>query len=310
MRVLVTGGAGFLGTHLCEGLLEKGIEVRAVDNLDSGRKENLEVLRQGVEFYHGSTDDESLLKKAARGVDAVIHTAFPMVLRRQGTLNPAAAAEAIRSLLKVARACLAENALLVYLSSIAVYGNQQYTPIDEAHPTRPVTLYGATKLAEEIYCRMLSDTQGLKMTILRVSDIYGPRNSRVSLPIHFLLQVLKGQPLVVHGDGSQSRTYTYVSDLVKAVLLALERNKAVGEIFNISGDRCISVRELAAQVIRVTGSGVGILVDPGAETDTRRLWIDNRKAREVLGFRPEVNLEEGLRRTYDWLRRNPDYYGS
>lgn len=305
-KVLVTGGAGFLGSHLCEKLLAEGAKVRALDLFTSGRPENLRAVLNKIELLNCNIACEDSVLRAARDVDSIVHLAFPMALRRR-SIETKAITEILTGLLNLIKAALHRNALLVYVSSIAVYGNDKYIPIDENHPLEPVLIHGAVKLAGENFCRTLAISNGLRMVILRVADIYGPRNSRVSVPIKFLLQAMKDEPITVYGDGSDSRTYTFVSDFCEAVVLSLIRPEAVGGIFNIGGDECVTMRRLALEVKKITGSNSAVIFQD-CPPACRRLFINNMKAKEVLGFRPAFNITEGLALTYRWLKDNPDYY--
>ncbi|RJQ29806.1 MAG: NAD-dependent epimerase/dehydratase family protein [Peptococcaceae bacterium] len=307
-KVLVTGGAGFLGSHLCEGLLAAEADVRVLDTFSSGRAGNLSGYPGSLEIFTGDISDEGDVGRAAQGVDVIIHAAFPMPVRERSmeTKHIGAALAGLFNLLKEA---VAREALFVYFSSIAVYGDQRYIPVDEEHPCEPVTLYGAVKLAGEHFCRALAKSPGLRYVILRIADIYGPRNSRVSTPVKFLLQAMRKENIVVHGSGRQSRTYTYAGDLVDAVLKVIINPAAHGRIFNIAGDEAVSIYELALAVREVTGGKVDIILAPGEPADDRKLVIDGSKAKRILGFQPRIKLAEGLSLTYRWLGNNPLYYG-
>lgn len=306
-KILVTGGAGFLGSHLCEKLLEDGCRVRVLDSFTSGKEGNLENIRGQVELVRGSIDDQTLVNDACRGVSAVIHAAFPMALRER-VLDGKLVSEVLTGLFNILKGAVNNNALVVYISSIAVYGNQRYTPIDEKHPLEPVLLHGALKLAGEEFCRVLFKSHGLKVIILRVADIYGPRNTRVSVPIRFLQQALKNEPITVFGDGTQSRTYTYVGDFTAAVSGLLSVPAAEGKIINFSSDRGISMYELARLAKEVTGSKSEIKLLKDVPVEDRKLVIDNTKIKKILGFKTKTPLKEGLALTADWLKNNPDFY--
>ncbi|WP_066632786.1 NAD-dependent epimerase/dehydratase family protein [Desulfolucanica intricata] len=306
-KILVTGGAGFLGSHLCERLLTDGYTVRILDSFSSGKDGNLEKILEKVELLRGSISDETVVNTACRGVDAVIHAAFPMTLRERD-LNSRTVSGVLTGLFNVLKGALNNNALMVYISSIAVYGNQQYLPIDERHPLEPVLLHGALKLAGEEFCKVLTKSHDLRTVILRVADIYGPRNTRVSVPIRFLRQALKNEPITVYGDGSQSRTYTYVDDFTAAVAGVLSEPKTEGKIFNLSADRSISMYELAQLVKKVTGSNSEIKLLTGVPVEDRKLVIDNRKLKEIINFNPSIDMRQGLTLTAKWLKDNPDFY--
>lgn len=306
-KILVTGGAGFLGSHLCEKLLADGYQVRLLDSFASGKEGNLENIRSQVELVRGSIDDETLVDDACHGVSAVIHAAFPMALRER-VLDGKMVSEVLAGLFNVLKGALNNNALVIYISSIAVYGNQQYTPIDERHLVEPVLLHGALKLAGENFCQVLSKSHGLRAVILRVADVYGPRNTRVSVPIRFLQQALKNEAITVYGDGTQSRTYTYVGDFASAVTGLLSVPEAEGEILNLSADQSTSMYELAQLAKEVTGSKSDIKLLKDVLVEDRKLLIDNRKIKEIVGFKAKISMKKGLALTAEWLKDNPNFY--
>lgn len=304
--ILVTGGGGFLGSHLCEALLARGARVKVIDNFTSGRTSNLAGLLNRLELIDGSIADGQKVKMACQGVDAVVHAAFPMALR-QRSLETNAVTDATAGLFNLLKESVKNHSLFIYISSIAVYGEQKYIPIDEKHPLEPVLLYGAVKLSGEHFCAALSRSHGLKAAVLRVADIYGPKNTRINLPVQFLLDALNGRPLKIFGSGRQSRTYTYIDDYLKAVCAALTEPAAAGQVFNISSGRAISVYDLALLVKKVTGGKAVVTFEKG-EADERRLIIDNSLSRQVLKLGQPVGIEEGLSATWNWLRNNPHFY--
>jgi len=304
--ILVTGGGGFLGSHLCETLLERGARVKTIDNFTSGRTSNLAGIVKRLELIDGSIADEQKVKEAYQGVDAVVHAAFPMALR-QRSLETGAVTDAMAGLFNLLKGSVKNRSLFIYISSIAVYGEQKYIPIDEKHPLEPVLLYGAVKLSGEHFCSSMARSHGLKAAVLRVADIYGPKNTRINLPVQFLLDALNGRPLKIFGSGRQSRTYTYIDDYLKAVCAALAAPAAAGQIFNISSGRAVSVHDLAILAKNISGGKVEITFEKG-ETDDRQLIIDNSLSRQVLNLGEPVGLEEGLSATWDWLRNNPHFY--
>lgn len=304
-NVLVTGGAGFLGTHMCRKLVAEGASVRALDVCADTGNTGRSIL-PGCDLVNGNVACRERVREAAAGVDTIVHMAFPMALR-QRSVEAQAVADITAGLINLINAALERGALLIYISSIAVYGNGRYVPIDENHPLEPVLLHGAVKLAGENFCRAMTLSDGLQPVILRVADIFGPQNARLNVPIRFLLQAMLNRPITVYGDGSDSRTYTYVDDFTEAVVLSMIVPGAVGGIFNIGGDRCVSMLELAATVRKITGaaSPVTRVEQPGAG---RKLDISSQKAQKNLGFKPVYDIAAGLTRTYEWLRNNPDFY--
>jgi len=305
--VLITGGGGFMGSHLCEALIRAGVQVKVLDNFASGRPGNLNDIQDRLELVKGSVADEKKVQQACCGVDAVVHTAFPMAMRER-SLETSVVVDYLAGLFNLLKEAIANNALFVYVSSIAVYGNQQYVPVDENHPLEPVMLPGAMKLAGECLCRTLAHSHGLKTVILRAADIYGPKNTRVSVPVQFLMNAMAGQPLRVFGSGMQSRTYTYVDDFVQTVLGVLVNPAAVGRVFNAAGDQVVSMYDLALLIKEIAHSNSPVVLEANMPTDDRRLVIDGTLARQTLDLGQPVSIREGLTKTRDWLMRNPGFY--
>ena len=193
----------------------------------------------------------------------------------------------------------AQRALVVYASSISVYGRQLYTPIDERHPLDPVLLYGVTKLAGEYYCKVMAREYGLQVVMLRFSDLYGPGLGRDNAPVVFLKRARAGLPLVVRGGGKQIRSYLFATDAAMAVYLALTNPAAVGGVFNIASDETVTISGLAQKALQITGSKGEIVYEDGW-VDEREYRIDSTLARTVLGFKPLVELETGLRKILAW----------
>lgn len=305
-HVLVTGGAGFLGSHLCEKLLLEGAQVRVLDKLTTGREANLHSVIKQVDLVNNDIACEESVMNATKDVDTIVHLAFPMVLRLR-SIATEVVTEALAGLMNLINAALKRSMLLIYVSSIAVYGNEKEIPINENHPLEPVQVHGAVKLAGEFLCRTLALSEGLATVILRPSDIYGPRNTRLSVPIKFLLQAIRNEPITVYGDGSDSRTYTYVSDFSEAVVLSMILSGASGGIFNIGGDESVSMRQLADEVKKATGSGSPVLYQDSPAAG-RKLIVDSRKAKKILGFNPVTDISNGLAKTQIWLRENQRYF--
>ena len=306
-KILVTGGGGFMGSHLCAGLVNCAAEVRSLDNFSSGRPANLEDIKYLLKLIGGSIADGDCVRNACAGADAVIHAAFPMAMRER-SLETGFVVDFMAGLLNLAKEAVHNNALFIYISSIAVYGNQKYVPLDENHPLKPILLHGALKLSGEYLCQTLSQSHGLRFVVLRVADIYGPRNTRINVPVRFLLNALAGEPIKVAGTGKQSRTYTYVEDFVTAVKRVLETPSAIGQTLNIASDQEISIYDLAVLAREVTGSTSPIIIDQTMPSDDRRLAIDGTLAKNVLSLMEPVSIKEGLIKTRNWLIQNPGFY--
>jgi len=308
-KVLVAGGAGFIGSHVCDALIRKGAEVTVLDNLVSGNLKNIAHIKDRLRFIKGDITNFEQVLHAAKDKDVIIHEAFPAAIcdlspEKQfittGTLGT----------YNLLRAALANNSIFIYASSISVYGKQVSSQISESHPLNPIIVYGATKLSGEIYCRAFQHEHGLNIVILRYSDVYGPRFNRISAPIAFLLKGLKKEPLQIHGDGSQTRDYTYVTDIAEGTVLAINE-KAYGDVFNIASGNHISILELAKKVNVITGNDSELELIAHEKIDTQKYVVEDErkysiniaKAKKILGYNPKISLDSGLNMTKEWIEK-------
>jgi UDP-glucose 4-epimerase len=303
---LVTGGAGFIGSNLVRALLERGDDVRVLDNFSTGDRANLEGL--GVEIVEGELRSYERVHRAVRGAEVVYHLgALGSVPRSvqdpltsnavnvEGTLNVLLAArdEGIRR--------------VVFSSSTSVYGSSRQLPTTEDTPPDPISPYGVAKLAAERYCVSFSRVyESLETVVLRYFNVFGPRQSPFSqyaavVPL-FVTSIAAGQPVQIHGDGEQSRDFTYVGNVVDATVRAGEAEGASGEIFNIANGAPASVNVLADTIGSILGKPVLKEHLPPRAGDIRDSWADLGKAERILGYRPAIGLEEGLRHTVEFLR--------
>lgn len=299
-RVLVTGGGGFLGSNIARLLVAEGARVTLLDNGGPGLAKNIADIRGQVTLIQGDITDNKTVKRAVLGQDVVVHTAFPVV-QCDRSLENQYVAVGTAGLFNILKEAVAQQALVVYVSSISVYGRQIYTPIDEKHPVDPVLIYGATKLAGEFYCRVMAREYGLKVVMLRYSDLYGPGLGRANAPVVFLKQAMAGLPLTVRGGGRQVRSYLYVTDAAEAALLAIKNPAAMGMVFNVGSNEVITVMDLAKKALEITGSKSEIVSEDGW-VDERRYEIDSSLARSLLGFNPRVDLDTGLRNVLAWVK--------
>jgi UDP-glucose 4-epimerase len=305
-RLLVTGGAGFIGSELVRQLAGRGFRVRVVDNLVNGRRGNLDsVLDANVEFVEADVRDEKSMLSLLRDVDIIYHLACLGVRHsiHSPMENHEVNASATLGLLKTARATGVKR--FVYVSSSEVYGMVLRAPVAEEHPTLPMTVYGASKLAGECYTRAFWETYNYPTVVLRPFNAYGPRchhegDSGEVIP-KFMLRCLAGKPMIIFGDGSQTRDFTYVSDTAAGILAAGISDASVGQTFNLGIGKEIRVLELANTVRQVLGRPDAEIIHaeprPG---DVPRLMADSSKARQLLQFQPTVTLRDGLERVRDW----------
>ncbi len=305
-KVLVTGGAGFIGSALCRQLHGAGAEVVAVDNLVNGQKENLTGLgeeRFGLEV--ADIRDGEAMEALLPGVEILYHLACLGVRHsiHSPWENHEVNAGATLNLLRLAR----EQGVgrFVYVSSSEVYGTARHAPMDESHPTFPATVYGASKLAGECYTRAYFDTYGYATVVLRPFNAFGPRchhegDSGEVIP-KFLLRCLAGRPMVIFGDGEQTRDFTFVDDTARGILLAGIEPEAIGETLNLGSGQEITVADLARRIARALGRPEAAVehVEP-RPGDVLRLCADSRRARAKLGFQPRISLDDGLGRLARW----------
>ena len=304
-RYLVTGGAGFIGSHLVDALIERGAQVRALDNLSTGRRANLEHALTQIEFVEGDVRDGEAVCRAMQNVDYVLHqAALPSVQRSiadplttnevnvGGTLNVLLAARDA----KVKRVVMA--------SSSSVYGDTPVLPKQEAMPAQPRSPYAVSKLAAERYCLSFYEVYGLPTVALRYFNVFGPRQdpeSQYSAVIpRFIMALLKGEAPTIYGDGTQSRDFTFVANVVQANLLACERDAAIGKVMNVACGARYTLLDLYAALARIVGTEIKPVLESPRPGDVKHSLAAIEVARQALGYEPAVGWLEGLRRTVEW----------
>jgi UDP-glucose 4-epimerase len=299
---LVTGGAGFIGSHIVQRIVATGERVRVLDNFSSGKRENLCGLENKVEVIFGDLLDEGVVRKAMEGVEVVFHQAAlrsvpfsvenPALVNRvnvEGTLNVLIAARDARA------------RRVVYASSSSVYGDNLELPKSEHSLPRPVSPYAVSKLAGEYYCRVFSQLYGLETVSLRYFNVYGPRqdpNSQYAAVIpRFIHWSLGGEPLEVHGDGLQSRDFTYIDNVVTANLLAAQCRDGIGEAFNVGQGSAHTLLDLTNLLQDILGMKLRLLHTRDRPGDVRHTLADISKAERCFDYKPHVSFEEGIVRT-------------
>jgi UDP-glucose 4-epimerase len=312
MRILVTGGAGFIGSHLCRRLLADGHDVSVVDNESTGRRENVPA---GAWFASGDVTRSAEVEPAfARGLDAVCHIAGQVSIIRSFSDPVADLRTNVEGTLNILQLCLTYKVpRLLYASSMTVYGNSRSAPIPEIEPSRPDSYYGITKQAAERYVHATAERPDLgfdfSVTSLRMFSVYGPGQS-FDNPYQGVLGIfsgnlLRGEPITIFGDGEQTRDFVYIDDIVDGWSRALNRPASRGCIINLGSGRSLSINDLAAHAIAAFGyppGGYKIIRAPARPGEQRTVRADVRVAKSVLGWEPRTHFETGLAETVRWAR--------
>lgn len=321
-RVLVTGGAGFIGSHLSEALIENGFHVTAVDNFDpyydpTIKEKNVEICRDLASGSNGSYElrkgdilDQDV-QKGLRGknFDYIFHEAAQAGVRTS-VKNPMKPNEVnvtgTLEILQLARDLDVKR--FVNASSSSVYGKAEYLPFDEEHPTNPVSPYGVSKLAAENYCRVFHEVYGLSTVSLRYFTVYGPRMRPGMAISNFVTRCLHEEPPEIYGNGSKSRDFTYINDIVDANLSLIETNDADGEVLNIGSGGTITIENLANLIVKKTGASVEPIYTDPVEGDTEATHCNYDKAKNLINYGPNISIEEGIENYIKWVKENPDWY--
>ncbi|MCM2277070.1 MAG: SDR family oxidoreductase [Oligoflexia bacterium] len=303
-KCLVTGGAGFIGSHIAERLLRDGHEVRILDDLSSGRRQNLDGFQGELELVEGDIRDPDTVRRATHGMDTVFHQAATASVPRS-VEDPAATNETnLTGTLNVLLACRDQNVRrVVFASSSSIYGDSEEMPKLESMAMNPLSPYALQKAAGETYMRLFHKLYGLETVSLRYFNIFGPRqdpNSEYSAVIpKFISALVRGAPITLHGDGEQSRDFTYVENVVDANLAAMRAPaSSCGRMFNIACGEAYSLNHLVNELERISGRRALRQHGPARLGDVRHSLADIGAARESLGYLPKITFEEGLVRTY------------
>lgn len=304
-QALVTGGAGFIGSHLVDALLANGCRVRVIDDLSTGRLENLKHIETKIDFIEGDIRDLEQMQAAVEGCDTVFHQAA--VVSVPQTVEDPIFASSVNdagtiTVLEAARK--AEVRRVVLASSCAIYGDDPEIPKHEMMKPRPQSPYAIQKLGNEHYARLYDSLHGLETVCLRYFNVYGPRQDPSS-PYSGVISVFmtraaeKKQP-VIHGDGTQYRDFVFVKDVVRANLLAAEADNAHGQVLNVGTERCVSINELWHIISTILNINIKPLFEELRPGDVRESLAQIDKIKTTLGFKPRYSLEEGLRLTCEW----------
>jgi UDP-glucose 4-epimerase len=306
-NVLVTGGAGFIASHIAQACVERGDNVKVLDNLSMGFLHNLDSIKDDIEFIEGDVADEEITAKAMKGVELVFHQAalasVPMSIDRPMDTHRACVTGTLNVLNEAAKAGVRR---VVYAASSSAYGDRPFTAKRETDLPHVLSPYAAAKLAGELYCQAFYHSFGLETVGLRYFNVFGPRQDPASpysavIPL-FVTAILSGNPPTIFGDGGQSRDFIFVKNVVQGNLLASEVPAAAGKIFNMAEGRQTSLLKLLQILSEFLGQEVEPNFQPARVGDVRESMADISQARTILGFESKTSLEEGLRQTIDYYR--------
>jgi len=305
---LVTGGAGFIGSHIATALVERGDRVRIFDNLSTGRRANFSHIAGEIEFIEGDLTDPDALAKAVAGVDCIFHEAalasVPRSIERPLDTNAACVTGTLNVLNEAQKANVRR---VVYAASSSAYGDQPTSSKRETDLPRPISPYGAAKLAGELYCQAATASSNLETVCLRYFNVFGPRQdpkSEYSAVIpRFITSMLSGKQPTIYGDGHQSRDFTYVANVVHGNLLAADAKEVAGRVFNLANGRTTSLLELLEALRRHLKLDIHPVHEAARVGDVRESLADISQARARLNYEPQIDLDEGLRRSIDYYRQ-------
>ncbi|MFH1395193.1 MAG: SDR family oxidoreductase [Candidatus Omnitrophota bacterium] len=305
-RYLVTGGAGFIGSNIAEELLKRGKSVRVIDNLSTGRKENIAAFRNDIEFINGDIRSKDDVTSAVKAVDYVIHQAalgsVARSLEDPLETNDVNVTGTLNVLVEARRAGVKR---LVYASSSSAYGNCKVFPQKETCIPAPISPYAVSKLTGEYYCVMFSKTMGLETVCLRYFNVFGPKQNPRSkysavIPI-FVARLSDNQPCIINGDGTQSRDFTFVSNVVDANIAACEAEGASGEVINVACGDNHSVIDVAEGIKKILNKDIVSVHGSERAGDIKRSIADISRLKEILHVEPRIKFDEGLERTVNWF---------
>ncbi|MDP1853024.1 MAG: SDR family oxidoreductase [Candidatus Omnitrophota bacterium] len=305
-KFLVTGGAGFIGSHIVERLLKDGHFVRVLDNLSSGKKENLDLTNPNLELFVGDIVNYEDCRNALRGIEFCLHQAALRSVPKS-MLNPydynKVNIDGILNMLRAAREAGIKR--FVFASSSSVYGDTNIFPQKEEHLPRLISPYALSKLAGEYYCRIFSKNYGLETVSLRYFNVFGPRQAlddeySVVIP-KFIANMLKDLPPPVHGDGRQSRDFTYVESIVEANVLSALTANVKCEVFNAACGKDYSILEIVGALNKIMHKKIRPVFEPSRMGDVKRTLADISRIKKSLKYRPQVSFEDGLATTVNWV---------
>ncbi len=308
MKVLITGGAGFIGSNLTFLLVKKGYGVRIIDNLSTGKMENLKEVRDKIEFIHGDITDKKILEESLQGVDYVVHLAAITSVQKsleEPELTFEVNFEGTQKLLELSEKFSIKK--FIFASSCAIYGNPQILPVSEECPPSPLSPYAESKLSGEKVCVEYLK-RGLDIVILRFFNIYGPKQDPDSpysgVISRFIKMILNGKPPVIYGDGEQTRDFVYVNDVLSALEMILLRGAKESRIFNIGSGKRYSVNQIFRILKKISGFEGKPKYEEGRKGEVRHTLADISRAVKEINWKPLIHIEEGLKRTFEYIKEN------
>ncbi len=308
-KILVTGAAGFIGSSLVESLISKNCDVIGFDNFNpyyQGKEKNILSFKshQNFTMITGDILDLELLQNTMKETKIVFHLAAQPGVRyslEHPTITNKINTEGTLNVLLAAKNSKVKK--IVNASSSSVYGNPEYTPVDEAHPLNPISMYGISKLAAEKYCSIFSKTFDLKITSLRYHTVYGPKGRPDMAVFKWIDALFRNQPIRLFGDGTQQRDMTYIDDIVSGTIKAAESDQSDGEIFNLAAGRVVSMNYVISQLHQITGHEPNIIFEEKKAGDVDMTSGNIDKAKEKLNYEPKILIEKGLQKTVDWYKK-------
>ncbi|MBI4815844.1 MAG: SDR family oxidoreductase [Deltaproteobacteria bacterium] len=311
---LVTGGAGFIGSNIVEAIVARGDRVRVLDDFSTGSRKNLEPFRGRIELLEGSVTDLATARRSVDGVDFVLHqAALPSVPKSVALPIETNSVNVSGTVNMLVAARDAGVRRFVYAASSSAYGDTPTLPKVESMESKPLSPYAIQKLAGELYCRVFFQTFGLETVSLRYFNIFGPRQDPTSfysavIP-KFISAIQSGTPPTIHGDGKQSRDFTYIDNVVAANLAACEADRAcAGEVMNVACGERIDLLDLVREINAVLGTNVVPTHDPERVGDVKHSLADIERAKRLIGYSPKVLFAEGIRRTITWYGSNKGFW--
>lgn len=306
-KYLVTGGAGFIGSHIAEELVKKGYSVRIIDNFSTGKKDNIAPFLDGIELIEADIRDFEACRRAVKGADCVLHqaalTSVPLSIEDPLSTNEVNITGTLNLLLASKEAKIQR---FVFASSAAVYGDDPRLPKEESMEGVPLSPYAASKQVGEIYCQVFCQLYNLPTVRLRYFNIFGPRqdpsSQYASVIPNFIGKMIKGENPVIFGDGEQSRDFLYVSNVVEANILASKSSEASGEVLNIAGGERITINSLVQSINKVLDKEIKPSYSEPRPGDIKLSFADISRAGKMLKYEPSVSFREGLRETVHWYK--------